>query len=180
MSADDLPDLELRPLQPDDRVNRFSSGDKQFQPLKTFLQRDSKKFQEQFLARTYVMVDGNLVRAYVTLVCGEITAEKNITDLDGAEFKNEHFPAMKIARLAVDSKYRKSGYGQKLVDFAVGRAIEISGIAGCRFVVVDAKKPSVDFYKQYGSRFIDTQENRDRNEPVMFLDLMRAGGVEEC
>ncbi|MCY4460746.1 MAG: GNAT family N-acetyltransferase [Albidovulum sp.] len=178
MSADGLPDFELRLLKPGDRVDKFSSGDALFQPLKTFLKGESKKFQEQLLASTYVLADGDVVRAYVTLVCGEITAEKDINDLVEVEFRYEHYPAVKIARLAVDSKYRKLRFGQQIVDFAVGRALEIAEIAGCRFVVVDAKKPSVGFYEKYGFRLINTEENRGRNEPVMFLDLMRARGVK--
>lgn len=145
MSVNDLQDFELRLLNPDDQVNRFSSGDAQFQPLKTFLKRDSKKYFEQLLASTNILVESNVVRAYVTLVCGEITAEKDTNELVEAEFRYEHYPAVKIARLAVDSRYRKLGFGQQLADFAVGRALEIAGISGCRFVAVDAKKPTVGF-----------------------------------
>jgi len=146
-------------------------GDAQFQPLKTFLTRDSKKFAAQKLARTYVIVTDSKVCAYATLVCGEIAAERDIADLDGADFRYEHFPAVKIARLAVHKKYRDFSLGRTLIEFSVGRSQDIADIAGCRFVVVDAKTPSVAFYEKCGFRLIDTAENRGRPEPVMFLDL---------
>ena len=146
-------------------------GDPQFQPLKTFLVRDSKKFLKHLLAQTYVVAEGKVVLAYATLICGEITAEIETADPDGAEFRYEHYPAVKIARLAVDRRYRKHGLGTKLVEFSVGRALEISGIAGCRYVVVDARRQSVNFYERQGFRLIDTNANRELNEPVMFLGL---------
>jgi hypothetical protein len=61
--------------------------------------------------------------------------------------------------------------GRTLIEFSVGRSQDIADIAGCRFVVVDAKTPSVAFYEKCGFRLIDTAENRGRPEPVMFLDL---------
>ena len=148
MQADDLPEFELRLLEPGDAFTGFSLGNARFQPLKTFLKRDSKKFLEQLLASTYVLAESNVVRACVTLVCGEVTAEKDIADQVEAEFRYQHYPAVKIARLAVDSRYRGLGFGRKLVEFAVGCTLGISKIAGCRFVVVDAKRPSVVFYEK--------------------------------
>jgi hypothetical protein len=51
---------------------------------------------------------------------------------------------------------------------------KISPAVGCRFVTVDAKRDSVGFYAKQGFTLLDTQGNRDRLEPVMFLDLHRA------
>lgn len=79
---------------------------------------------------------------------------------------------MKIARLAVDTKYRESGLGRFLVEFSLGIAKDtIATAVGCRFVVLDAKKASVPFYLKVGFRLIDTEENKAREQPVMFLDL---------
>ncbi|WP_439521822.1 GNAT family N-acetyltransferase [Marivita sp.] len=166
--------FDLRLLEPGDSFAGFSLGDAQFQPLKTFLKRDAKKFSEQLLAKTYVFAIENKVVAYVTLVCGEIASERDdIADLDGAEFHYDHYPAMKIARLAVSKQYRKYGLGRSLVDFSLGRTLEIAEIAGCRFVVVDAKQPSIKFYEKRGFRLLDTPENTERAEPLMFVDLVR-------
>ena len=116
------------------------------------------------------------VVAYVTLVCGEITAERDdLADFVGADFRYEHYPAMKIARLAVTKQYRSADYkfGRKLVDFSLGRSKEVADIAGCRFVVVDAKTPSIGFYEKCGFRSLDTPENLGRSEPLMFVDLKK-------
>ena len=172
---DESLDLELRLLEPGDSFAGFSLGDAAFNPLKTFLKRDAKKFAEQLLAQTYVFTDGQRIVAFITLVCGEIAAENEveIADLDGAEFRYDHYPAIKIARLAVSTRYRKNSLGQSLVDFSLGRTKEVADIAGCRFVVVDAKRPSVGFYEKCGFRELDTDENRARSEPIMFIDLKK-------
>ncbi|SHI92011.1 hypothetical protein SAMN04488012_103317 [Palleronia salina] len=108
-------------LEPGDSFAGFSLGDQQYQPLKTFLTRDSKGYSEQLLAKTYVFVRDAKVRAYVTLVCGEIQAEKpDMADLEGAQYRYQHYPAMKIARLAVHKEFRKFGLGRELVDLSLG------------------------------------------------------------
>ena len=87
---------------------------------------------------------------------------------------------MKISRLLVDSRYRRQGdrwadearLGEALVQFALGLAVEqVCPAVGCRFVVVDAKSDAVGFYRKMGFTLLDTQANRARPEPVMFVDL---------
>ena len=73
------------------------------------------EFLKRLLAQTYVVADRNAVPAYVTLICGEITAEKEIADLDEVKFRYRHFPAVKIARLAVDLRYRRHGFRKGVV-----------------------------------------------------------------
>lgn len=64
--------------------------------------------------------------------------------------------------------------GQTLVDFSLGVTKEIiSSAVGCRFLVVDSKKSAVDFYLKRGFTLIDTDENRARDEPILFVDLMK-------
>jgi GNAT superfamily N-acetyltransferase len=182
---DDQGDFELRLIEPDDRLKGLSSGDPKFTPLKTFIEKHAKGYHQQSLARTYGLFKTVQVPAkkagvdptektdivgYVTLVCGEIDANGAGQVADGYTYS--HFPAMKIARLMIDSRLRKKKWGEQLVDFAVGTAKDIICPAvGCRFVVVDAKKESIGFYERCGFTLLDTDENRDRESPVMFLDL---------
>jgi len=170
--ADDV-NFELREIQPGDKFAGFSMGDAQFQPLKTFLTRDAKEFNRQRLARTYVFVDADdKIAAYISLVCGEIAAaQDNAVELDGAQYRYDHYPAVKIARLAVRTNLRGGGVGVELVNFGFGLALDVSNSVGCRFVVVDAKQPSIDFYTKRGFRMLDTEENKARDEPIMFVDL---------
>lgn len=167
-------DLELRAIEPGDRVTGLSLGHADFQPLKSFLQRDAKAYHAQNLARTYAFFkpDGGIV-AYITLICAEVTTERP-EDLAPPDvtYTYKSYPAVKIARLAVDRRFRGNDLGRKLVSFALGMIKEvICPFVGCRFAVVDSKKQSIEFYERCGFTLIDTASNRDRPEPIMFLDL---------
>jgi GNAT superfamily N-acetyltransferase len=166
--------LDLREIQPGDKVTGLSLGDSAFTPLKTFVQKYAKNYTEQMLARSYGVFSDDKLVGYVTLVCGQIEVEGGdpAPDTGDADFSYRHFPAVKIARLAVDRRYQKKGIGRQLVEFSLGVARdEISSTVGCRFVVLDAKQKSVSFYEKAGFRTINSDENRKRSEPIMFLDL---------
>lgn len=148
--------------------------------MKTFLRRDALEFERQSLARTYAafQVEPQKVLGYITLVCGEIVTEEGDPGLiETAEYRYLQYPAVKIARLAVDATLqRKAGLGRYLVNLALGTAKrEICPAVGCRFVVVDAKRQAVGFYERCGFTMLDTPTNRALNEPVMFIDLTKVG-----
>lgn len=170
---------EIRLIEVGDRLTGLSLGDPSFTPLKTFLQRQAKSYQARSLARTYGAFLGGKIVAYMSLVCGEVVVGNDdkalVDDLD-VIYRYTHYPAIKIARLAVDRKHRGSRLGQTLVDLALGIARDrISPAVGCRFVMVDSKQPSVGFYLRMGFTLLDTDANRARTEPVMFLDLQKTG-----
>jgi predicted N-acetyltransferase YhbS len=170
-------EVEIRQIELGDRLTGLSLGDAQFTALKTFLEKRARSFHQQNLARTYIAVtlsERPRVAGYMTLVCGEVETKDGYDLLDGIDvsFQYSHYPAIKIARLAVDRRWRGLNLGSKLVQLALGTAKDIICPAvGCRFVVVDAKRTSVGFYTRLGFTSIDTQDNRARNEPVMFIDL---------
>ena len=69
---------------------------------------------------------------------------------------------------------KRIGLGKHLVDLALGIAKrEVSPSVGCRFVMVDSKRNSVKFYERCGFTMLDTPENKERNEPVMYVDLSK-------
>lgn len=174
MPNNDEIDLELRRIEPGDTVTGLSLGDQVFTPLKIFVRKHAKAYTEQMLATSYGVFQGTKLVGYVTLVCGqiEVDAGQPAPDLGDAHFHYRHYPAVKIARLAVDHRYRGAGIGRRLVEFGLGIAREeVASVVGCRFVVLDAKRESVAFYEKNGFRLIATDENRGRPEPVMFLDL---------
>nr|WP_241736187.1 GNAT family N-acetyltransferase [Caulobacter sp. RHG1] len=153
------------------------AGHERFTPLKLFARKNAKKYEAENLARTYVVHDRVHKRsaAYVTLVCSEVTSGPELVREDGLHFPYDTYPAVKIARLLVDDRYRGQGLGVHLVNFAQGIAkAEICPAIGCRFVVVDSKAESIKFYERCGFTLVDTGENRARLEPVMYLDLHKA------
>lgn len=173
-------DFLLRPLRQDDAIGSIKSGDTRFSALSQFARQKAKKYELHNLARTYVVIDVAVSRvaAYVTLVCSEVASKESLVDEDSVNFPYLHYPAIKIARLLVDKRYRgvaSHGLGSLLVDFSLGIArSEVCPAVGCRFVVVDSKQESIEFYQKRGFTLVDTQDNKARPEPVMFIDLHKA------
>ena len=168
-------DYITRSLLDGDDVKGFKAGHQDFQPLKTFLQNHAVEFQSASIAQTYVAVlaGTNKVIGFITLTCSEIDL-KDGYELVDCEYANRYdsLPAIKIARLAIDSRYRKQGIGEKLVDLAIVIVIErIAPQIGCRFLITDAKQPAVNFYEKQGFTLLDTEDNRVSENPIMFMDL---------
>ena len=68
-------------------------------------------------------------------------------------------PCIKIARLAVNEKYQKQGYGKELLKQAFLRILSVSDTVGIRLVVVDAKESAINFYAKYGFSPLENGKN---------------------
>jgi GNAT superfamily N-acetyltransferase len=170
-------DLEIRKLEPGDRCTGLSCGGSAFTPLKTFLRRRAQRFHVDLLAKSYIAFDRehNRIAAYITLTASQIATEG--APLVDGDYPYSDYPALKIARLLVDERYRGKDIGQSLVALAFGVAQEfICPNVGCRFIVVDSKRESVGFYQRLGFTMLDTEANRDNQNPLMFVDLLKIYG----
>lgn len=113
----------------------------------------------------------------MTLVAGEVAIEKDDDGLvdDEAEdvsYPYLQYPAVKIARLAVDRRARGRNIGTDFVSLAIAiTQEEVAPVVGCRFLMVDAKIDSVGFYGKAGFTLLDTPTNLARDEKVMFIDI---------
>lgn len=156
----------------------MSLGDEKFTPLKIFLQKHARSLELQSLARTYGAFEAGEQRilGYMTLVCGEVAADADGFHLiDHRSYRYRQYPAVKIARLAVNKTMRKKGLGQLFVDLALGISKDrISPAVGCRYLVVDSKQDSVKFYQKCGFTLLDTETNLSRANPILFVDLHKA------
>ena len=92
--------------------------------------------------------------------------------LDGFRYKD--YPAIKPARLAVDTSLQGQGVGSQLVDFVIALITDhVMPYTGCRFLVVDAKPESVRFYAAKGFLPIGTSTDGPTATTTMFIDLRR-------
>lgn len=57
-----------------------------------------------------------------------------------------------------------------MIIFAMKVVIEISNILGCRFLIVDAKKDAVHFYKKMGFNVL---KERKKGTLPMFYDMIK-------
>ncbi len=75
------------------------------------------------------------------------------------DYEYRKYPALKLARMAVDVEFEKKGIGRFLLYAAIGKALLISEQIGCRYLTVDSKPESVGFYDKHGFKFIKKYKN---------------------
>lgn len=149
---------------------------KSYEPeLVNFLVEDALNNQTHRISVTYLWflkTTGQLV-GYITLLNDRINLEGNLKEA----FRNKRIgyhslPALKVGRLCVDNRFLRKGIGTLMLAFAVKVANHIfSEYAGCRFIVLDAKRnprnDPIHFYKKVG--FIHLKERKKGTTP-MYLD----------
>jgi predicted N-acetyltransferase YhbS len=168
--------LDFRELHPDDVCTALSLGDAAFTPLKTFLRKEAKRLHKDNLARTYVVVASGEQRVlgYITTLCTQISTEQFGDTLPIQDFRYKDYPAVKLARLAVDVSLQGQGVGSQLVEFVTGLLTDhIMPHTGCRFLVVDSKTTSVSFYESKGFIKLGSISKGDQAHTTMVIDLIR-------
>ena len=137
----------IRSLERSDVREGFSCGEP---ALDRFLQQHAWQNQRRHhLGVTYVAVDDETHRVvgYFTLAAASLSCEDSTPDLPRAYME---IPAMRIGRLAVDSRAQGIGLGSELLRAALTIALAESERIGCAGVVVDAVADAVGFYERFG------------------------------
>jgi GNAT superfamily N-acetyltransferase len=162
------PPQELRIVPLDKRcdLSSFSSSN---EDLNDFLKSDAIKSQEDLISRTYLCLWHERVAGFFTLVTDTIEVKLIEQDdsIDGYTYQK--YPAIKIARMAVDEKFSGAGVGRYLLLSAVGKVHHISQEVGCRYITVDSKREAIGFYEKNGFKLIKKYEKR--KFPPMYLNM---------
>jgi GNAT superfamily N-acetyltransferase len=158
-----------------DQVSQFRLVDESDRPLQDFIRRKAHKSSTSNLTQTWIAKrnDDPKVIAYVSIMCAEVALENCYVIEEKPTANNFVFqPAVRIARLAVSRENQKSGLGKQLVDLVIGIVLDIvQPHAGCRFLILDAKRKSIPFYEKLGFRLLETEGNKSAETPLMFMDL---------
>ena len=115
--------------------------------LKVMASQQSKKDN----TRTFVLEDENKPERII----GYYTLTMTPINLDALPVKlqKKHNNASSgglIARLAVDKRYKKQGYGEWLLIDALRKLLFASETVAFPLVIVDAKEGSIEFYEKFG------------------------------
>ena len=160
-------ELQIVPYTKRRNVSDFESTSPE---LNEFLKEDALKNQEELISKTYLCCHSNQLVGYVTFTT-DIVRKKDVREEEQIEIPYKEYPAIKIARLAVDKRYERKGVGRFLLLAAVGKALKISNEVGCRFITVDSKQDSIEFYKKSGSfKLIKGYEKK--KYPTMYFDVL--------
>ncbi len=159
-------ELSIIPLEKGHDLSSFTSSS---EDLNDFLHNDAIRSQEELISRTYICLWNHRLVGFFTLVTDTIEV-KLVEKEDGIDdYGYQRYPAIKIARMAVDEKLSGSGIGRHLLLAAVGKVHHLSQEVGCRYITVDSKKDAVGFYEKNGFKVIKKYENR--NFPPMYLNM---------
>ncbi|MBD8839506.1 N-acetyltransferase [Paenibacillus sp. CFBP 13594] len=120
-----------------------------------FLCNEALLHQELNLSRTYLLINKRNadIVAYMSLISDSIKLKQDERDsYFQGEISFPSYPAMKIAKLAVDERHATElkNIGSLMIELARGIAEDINESVACRFITVDAdthNNPTVnEFY----------------------------------
>ena len=141
---------EIGPLfRHHDRVG-FDCG---VQALNGFLKSTARQHGDKGISRTFVLTgpeNPSIIQGYFTLTLCEVKTE-HLPVSYARKFPEHGLPAVRLARLAVDTRFQGCGYGGYLLAEAIHRTVLIAEYAGVIGLFVDAKdEPASLFYQRYG------------------------------
>lgn len=159
-------ELQIIPLIKRYELASFNSTNAE---LNDFLKNDALKDQENMASRTYLCCWKKIIAGYITLVADtlEVEAVDKSDKINGYLYRK--YPAIKIARLAVDRTFEKRGIGRFMLLAAIGKAIAVSNEIGCRYITVDSKPESTGFYEKHGFKMVEKYRHSDF--PKMYLNM---------
>jgi GNAT superfamily N-acetyltransferase len=153
----------------------FSCGD---EDLNDFIWNDAKPHLDELLAVTYayrLKKDSEVSPpiAFVSLANDSVQVSKSQRKKFRRSKRYDQFPAVKIARLAVDSRIQGNNVGTNILN-RVKRLFLTENRTGCRFVTVDAYRSAVRFYLK--NDFVPVSQDEwdsDSSEVTMYFNLKR-------
>lgn len=156
-------------LNPSHEVDGFKCS---VADLREFLVDDAINYQRAYMARTFLILEDGELAAFFALAADSI--QLKVPEIpSGCEEKTRTYPALKLARLATDSRFEGRRIASDALEFCVGAARamnEVPGV-GCRFVTVDALPTAKDWYENRG--FVPNLRYRRRDVTLsMRLDVL--------
>ena len=162
-------DLSLpKILDESDDVKGFTCGTSK--DIDYFIQKEALIFQEQCLGITYVFNHKSKLIGFATLCMGHLNKQK-IASKDRLPKRIGSYPSLLIGSLTVSKDHQGNDIGTFICDYCFDKAVKLSQILGCRFLVVDAIESAVDFYVKYG--FILAPKQEKEEQKLMFLDITK-------
>jgi ribosomal protein S18 acetylase RimI-like enzyme len=158
--------IEIRSLQKGDDRSGFSCGEAE---LDHFFQKYAGQNQfRHYIGTTYVATDRKRIVGFVSVSVATLTNDT----IASQKLPNYPLPVLKIARLAVDTKYQYMGIGKKLLKAMFLLATAQKERIGCVGVVVDAKQDAIPFYEKLGFMKLHTLDKRRyRDLTSMFIAI---------
>ena len=112
--------------------------------MENFLKNEAYKYNEDGEGNTYILInESNNIVAYYTLKANSL----QIVDSESRYMKYRVFPAVEIARLAVDMNYEAQGIGSSLLAHIIKEVNEVKKIMGIKYIFLFSVPSALRFYK---------------------------------
>jgi GNAT superfamily N-acetyltransferase len=146
----------------------FSCGEPS---LDVYLRERAGQHQRDGIATTHVLAEEAhpaKIVGYCSLAAAQITLAE-LHEADRSQLPRYPVPAVRVARLAVDTGSQRTGIGQLLLGQAANCALDLRAQLGVRMLIVDAlNEKAAAFYRLHGFR--DTTGSAS----TLYLPLGRA------
>lgn len=167
--------MRLVRLTPDTELVGFDCGD---DDLNSFLVEDAKSFLDKRIATSYLLVDGDNIVAYFCLLNDKISRQ----DVTNSQWKKIRggfperkqfgsYPAVKIGRFAVSSKYRGRNIGTDPMNLLKDMLNNNPNYSAFRFLTVDAYISAINFYLKNNFKPLSEKIQNDHTR-LLFFDML--------
>ncbi|MDE5790559.1 MAG: GNAT family N-acetyltransferase [Muribaculaceae bacterium] len=146
--------------------------------LNSFLFDDAKAFLSKRIANTFILEDEGNIVAYFCLLNDKISRQ-DVTNSQWKKIKGcfpdrkqfGSYPAIKIGRFAVSSRYKGRHIGSDLMNLLKGMLNENPNYSAFRYITVDAYLSAIDFYKKNNFKLL-TEKIENSHTRLMFFDML--------
>ena len=142
----------------DTKKQELESFDSGSEELDIFLKCFAHQNDKSGVGRTFVGFSNNQVVGFMTLCSGSIAFNQLPSEMN-KKLPRYPIPAIRIARLAVDKRYQKQGFGKEFLEYCFEKVAAIANLIGVKLVIVDVKDETFGFYKHYGFVSLPTKPN---------------------
>lgn len=167
--------MRLVRLTPDTELVGFDCDD---EDLNSFLVEDAKSFLDKRIATSYLLVDSDNIVAYFCLLNDKISRQ----DVTNSQWKKIRggfperkqfgsYPAVKIGRFAVSSKYRGRNIGTDLMNLLKDMLNGNPNYSAFRFLTVDAYISAINFYLKNNFKPLSEKIQNDHTR-LLFFDML--------
>lgn len=167
--------MRLVRLTPDTELVGFDCGD---EDLNSFLVEDAKSFLDKRIATSYLLVDSDNIVAYFCLLNDKISRQ----DVTNSQWKKIRggfperkqfgsYPAVKIGRFAVSSKYRGRNIGTDLMNLLKDMLNGNPNYSAFRFLTVYAYISAINFYLKNNFKPLSEKIQNDHTR-LLFFDML--------
>lgn len=167
--------MRLVRLTPYTELVGFDCGD---EDLNSFLVEDAKSFLDKRIATSYLLVDSDNIVAYFCLLNDKISRQ----DVTNSQWKKIRggfperkqfgsYPAVKIGRFAVSSKYRGRNIGTDLMNLLKDMLNGNPNYSAFRFLTVDAYISAINFYLKNNFKPLSEKIQNDHTR-LLFFDML--------